>query len=95
MEVLEHMMSRYDKALEELMDSENYTKCMEKAESADDKSMYRGLAKQELEHESVLEKSVDRLFPAGSTDPMHMVWHHLKKHLHGWRSKIEMRMNET
>ena len=95
MEVLEHMMSRYDKALEELMDSENYTKCMEKSESAEDKSMYRGLAKQELEHEAVLEKSVDRLFPAGSTDPMHMVWHHLKKHLHGWRSKIEMRMNET
>lgn len=95
MNVLEHMMHLYDEALEELMDAEKYAKCMEKSESAEDKSMYRGLAKQELEHESMLEKSADRLFPANTTDPMHTVWHHLKKHLHGWRSKIEMRMNET
>lgn len=95
MNVLEHMMHLYDEALEELMGAEKYTKCMEKSESAEDKSMYRGLAKQELEHESMLEKSADRLFTAGSSDPMHTVWHHLKKHLHGWRAKIEMRMNET
>ena len=48
MNVLEHMMHLYDEALEELMGAEKYAKCMEKSESAEDKSMYRGLAKQEL-----------------------------------------------
>ena len=41
MNVLEHMMHLYDEALEELMDAEKYAKCMEKSESAEDKSMYR------------------------------------------------------
>ena len=95
MNVLEHMMHLYDEALEELMDAEKYAKCAEKSESAEDKSMYRSLGKQELDHELMLERAADKLFPGNSTDPMHTVRHHLKKHLHGWRSKIEMRMNEA
>ena len=95
MNVLEHMMHLYDEALEELMGAEKYTKCMEKSESAEDKSMYRSLGKQELDHELMLERAADKLFPGNSTDPMHTVWHHLKKHLHGWRAKIEMRMSDN
>lgn len=94
MNILEHMMGLYNEALEELMDAEKYAKCMEKSESAEDKAMYRNLARQELEHESMLEKSADRLFPANGTDSLHMVWHHLKKHLHGWRANIETRMHD-
>lgn len=95
MNVLERMMHLYDEALEELMDAEKYAKCVEKSESAEDKSMYRTLGKQELDHELMLERAADKLFPGNSTDPMHTIWHHLKKHLHGWRAKIEMRMSET
>lgn len=94
MNILEHMMDLYNKALEELMDAEKYAKCMEKSETPEDKAMYRNLSKQELEHESVLEKSADRLFPSTGTDSLHMVWHHLKKHLHEWRARIEMRLAE-
>ena len=95
MNILEHMMHLYDEALEELMDAEKYAKCAEKSESAEDKSMYRSLGKQELDHELMLERAADKLFPGNSTDPMHTVWHHLKKHLHGWRAKIEMRMSDN
>ena len=94
MNILEHMMGLYNEALEELMDAEKYTKCMEKSETPEDKTMYRTLAKQELEHEAALEKSADRLFPSTGTDSLHMVWQHLKKHLRSWRGKIEMRMAE-
>lgn len=92
---MEYLMSLYDESLEEMMGAEKYVKCMEKSETPEDKSMYRGMAKQELEHASMLEKAGDRLYPATSTDPMREVWHHLKKHLHGWRAKIEMRMSDN
>ena len=93
MNVLEHMMKLYEEGLDELMDAQKYTKCYEKTESADDKSMYRTLAKQELEHESMIVKAGDRLFAgADSSDSLHTVWHHLKKHLHEWRTSLEMRL---
>lgn len=46
---MEYLMSLYDESLEEMMGAEKYVKCMENAESPEDKAMYRGLAKQELE----------------------------------------------
>lgn len=95
MSVLEHLMDLYNEALEELMGAEKYAKCVEKSTTTEDKTMYRSLAKQELEHESALEKAAERLFSGNTADPLHQVWHHLKKHLHGWRGKIEMRMSET
>lgn len=95
MNILEEMMDVYNEAIEELMGAEKYAKCHEKSDTAENKAMYKSLAKQELEHESMLEKSVDRLFAgAGTGDQLHQVWTHLKKHLHGWRTKIEMRMTE-
>lgn len=96
MNMLEHMMALFDEAVEELMGAEKYAKCMEKTESADDKTMYRGLAKQELEHEMMLEKSGDKMLSGvTATDPMHPVWHHLKRHLHRWRNRIEVRMADN
>ena len=93
MNVLEHMMKLYEESLEELMDSQKYTKCYEKVTNAEDKSMYRTLAKQELEHEAMIVKAGDRLFSGiDASDSLHTVWHHLKKHLHEWRSSLEMRL---
>lgn len=93
MNILEHMMKLYEEGLEELMDAQKYTKCYEKATSGDDKNMYRTLARQELDHESMLVKAGDRLFSgADADDSLHMVWHHLKKHLNEWRSSLEMRL---
>ena len=95
MNILEHMMALYDEVLEELMDAEKYAKCLEKATSTEDKSMYRGLAKQELEHGAMLERAGDKLFSGvGQGDPMLMVWHRLKDHTHRWKARIEARLSE-
>lgn len=93
MSILEHMMKLYEEGLDELMDAQKYTKCYERTEPAEEKSMYRTLAKQELEHESMIVRAGDRLFSgAQASDSLHMVWHHLKKHLSDWRSSLEMRL---
>jgi hypothetical protein len=93
MEILEHMMKHYNEALEELMDAQKYAKCAARATDAENKNMYRSLAKQELEHEAMIVKAGDRLFATADTaDSLHMVWHHLKQHLTDWRSDIEHHM---
>lgn len=93
MNVLEHMMKLYEESLEELMDAQKYVRCYEHTEDAEDKNMYKNLAKQELEHESQLVRAGDRLFSGvDAQDSLHMVWHHLKKHLHEWRSSLELRL---
>ena len=95
MNVLEHMMHLYDEALDELMGAEKYTKCMEKSESAEDKSMYRGLAKQELEHEMMICKSVANIINERSEPMLRDVWNHLRKHLMNWRGDLEHRIMES
>lgn len=94
MNVLEHMMQYYNEALEELMDAQKYADCAEKADSQKRQMMYHNLAKQELEHEAALVEAGNQLFTGvDASDSLHMVWHHLKKHLHDWRGDIEYRLS--
>lgn len=90
--MIEKMMAHYDEALSEMMDAQKYVKLAMHAENPDDKSMYKTLAKQELEHEAMIEKSGDRLLTGDGTEVLHKVWHHLKRHLHDWKRDIEHKL---
>ena len=85
------IMEHYDEALEEMMDAQKYMKLAKHTENAEDKNMYRTLAKQELEHEAMIEKSAERLI-SGGDEMLHKVWNHLKKHLHDWKRDIEHKL---
>lgn len=95
MDTMEHLMWYYDKGIDELMGAKEYVDDYEEANSAEDKSMFRTMAHQEMEHSNNMLKAGDRLL-AGMPpeDPLHKVWHHLKKHLHEWRSSLEMRLSD-
>lgn len=91
--MIEKIMEHYDEALEEMMDAQKYVKLAMRTENMDDRNMYKMLAKQELEHEAMIEKSAERLLQGvGSEDMLHKVWHHLKKHLHDWKRDIEHKL---
>lgn len=93
MNIIEHLMDYYNKGIEELMGAKEYADKYEKAESAEDKAMYRSMARQEIEHACNLMKAGDRLFSGPDAhDSLQMVWHHLKKHLHDWRASLETRL---
>ena len=92
---IELMMQHYEEALEELMDAQNYSKLAIHTTNADDKTMYRNLAKQELEHEMMIVKSGDRHFADSHEGNLQEVWMHLKKHLHNWRSDIEHKLADN
>lgn len=94
MTTLEMMMEHYSEALEELMDAQKYAKMMSHATSPDEKSMYRTLSRQELEHEAMLCKSVAAMVNERSEPMLQDVWHHLKKHLMNWRGDIERHLAE-
>ena len=85
------IMEHYDEAIEEMMDAQKYMKLAMRTENAEDKNMYRTLAKQELEHEAMIEKSAERLI-SGGDEMLHKVWDHLKKHLHDWKRDIERKL---
>ena len=91
MEMLDKLMEHYSEALDELMDAQKYLKLAMRIENAEDKGMYKQLAKQELEHEAMIEKSAERLL-SGNEEMLHKVWEHLKKHLHDWKHDIEHRL---
>ena len=92
---IEVMMRHYEEALEELMDAQKYAKMAEHTEIQDDRTMYRTLAKQELEHEAMIVKSGDRHFNDIHEGNLREVWMHLKKHLNNWRGDIEHRLADA
>lgn len=93
MDVIDHMMKLYEEGLDELMGAQKYAKCSHKAESQDDKMMYRNMAKQELDHAHNLIKSGDRMFAgADSMDSLKMVWASLRQHLMDWHADIEHKL---
>ena len=97
MHMLEHVMELYEEALEELMDAQKYCKRSEHTEHADEKQMYRNLAKQELEHEAMIIATGDRevaSITGNEQETMRTVWHHLKKHLQNWRTDLEHKLNK-
>lgn len=92
---LEMMMEHYSEALEELMDAQKYVKLMEHAETPENRNMYRTLAKQELEHEMMICKSVANVINERSEPMLRDVWNHLRKHLMNWRGDLEHRIMES
>lgn len=95
MEHFDHLMDMYEEALEELMGAQKYAKRAAASADADEKSMFRTMAKQELEHETMLLRDGDRISKGGShADVMQIVWARLKKHLNDWRMDIERHLNE-
>jgi len=93
MNVIEHMMKLYEEALDELMGAQKYAKCSHRAENTDDKTMYRNMAKQELDHAHSLIKAGDRMFSGtDSADSLKMVWTSLRQHLLDWHGDIDHKL---
>lgn len=92
---LEMMMEHYSEALEELMDAQKYVRMLTHSSSPESRTMYRTLAKQELEHEAMICKAVSNVINERSDPMLQEVWKHLKKHLANWRSDIERRIAES
>lgn len=88
MEHLSHLMEYYKEALDELMGAQDYGKHAKHSEMTDVKNMYKSMAKQELEHEEMLEKAAERLAATDTAGHLHEVWKHLAEHLHKWRGDI-------
>ena len=94
MDYLEHVMGLYEEGLEELMDAQNYVKKMHKAETDNEKNMYRVLAKQELDHAQMLVKDGDNLTDKEDAhDMVKRVWQHLRGHLLDWHSDLHNKVS--
>lgn len=96
MDHVKHLMDIYEDAQEELMGAQGYANKAYHAKENEVKMMYMGMARQELDHESKLLEEGDRTIKHMEADPhrefMEIIWEHLKKNLHRWRSSIMMKM---
>lgn len=89
MNVIEQMMKLYEDGLDELMGAQKYAKCAYRATVSEDKTMYRSMAMQELDHAHNFIKAGDRMFAsADAMDSLKMVWDSLRKHLLDWHGDI-------
>ena len=93
MNIIEHMMKLYNEGLEELMGAQKYAKHADKAGATEEGTMYKTMARQELEHAHMLIKGGDKLFSGvDSSDSLKMVWNSLREHLMDWHRDIERKI---
>ena len=90
---IEHLMELYDEAVDELMGAQEYAKKSDHASDAELKSMYKTMARQELEHENLLVKAGQRMLASEPPESLlHAMWKHLTGHLNDWRGDIDRRL---
>lgn len=93
MNTIEHMMKLYEEGLDELMGAQKYAKQSAKAESDDERTMYKNMARQELDHAQMLIRDGDKLYMGpNAMDSLNMVWKSLREHLLDWHGDIMRRL---
>lgn len=86
---IEHMMKLYEEGIDELMGAKKYAKQAYKSTNSDEKTMYKNMARQELDHAQMLIRDGDRMYMNDSVDEsIKMVWHPLRNHLLEWHADI-------
>ena len=95
-QLVDQMMEHYEEALEELMGAQKYAKLSDRSHRPEEKRMYGSMAKQEMEHATMMCSDGDRLLAEIPGDHhLHYVWEKLKKHLHEWKSDIERKISAS
>lgn len=86
---IEHMMKLYEEGIDELMGAKKYAKQANKSTNADEKNMYKNMARQELEHAQMLIRDGDRIYMSANVEEStRMIWQPLRDHLLEWHADI-------
>lgn len=94
MNPVEHMMKLYEEGIDELMGAQKYSKCSVKAASESERTMYKNMARQELEHAQMLIRDGDKLFmEPNAADSLSMVWKSLREHLLDWHGSLMQKLS--
>lgn len=94
MTTIDHMMKLYEEGLDELMGAQKYAKMSRKADNNDEKTTYKNMARQELDHAKMIILMGDRDFMDTNTmDSINMVWKSLREHLLDWHDDISKKLD--
>ena len=94
MTTIDHMMKLYEEGLDELMGAQKYAKMSRKADNNDEKTTYKNMARQELDHAKMIILMGDRDFMGTNTmDSINMVWKSLREHLLDWHDDISKKLD--
>lgn len=92
---LEHVLEKYNEALEELMVAQRYAMEACHAKTAEERTRYIEMSRDELKHADNIAHMAD-MFAAGSNDEStKTAWNALRMHIEDWSDRIREKLDRA
>lgn len=92
---LEHILEKYNDALEELMGAQRYAMKACHAESVEERNRYIEMSRDELKHADSISKMTDMVAAGANDAATTTVWHALRMHIEDWADRIEEKLERA
>lgn len=92
---LEHVLEKYNDALEELMGAQKYATDACHAQSMEEKQKYIEMSRDELKHADQISEMADMVVSGSSDESAKIAWHALRMHITDWSDRIHDKLDRA
>lgn len=92
---LEHILEKYNEALEELMGAQRYATEACHAGSAEERTRYIEMSRDELRHADNIAQMADMVAAGSNDESTKTAWHALRMHTDDWGDRIREKLDRA
>lgn len=92
---LEHVLEKYEEALEELMSAQNYANAACHAKTMDEKNKYIEMSRDELKHANNISQMAEMVVSGANDESAKVAWNALYMHIKDWSDRISEKLDRA
>lgn len=92
---LEHILDKYNDALDELMGAQRYAMEACHAENTDERNRYIEMSRDEIKHADNIAKMADMVAAGSNDESTKTAWHALRVHIEDWSDRIHEKLDRA
>lgn len=92
---LEHVLEKYNEALEELMGAQRYAMEACHAKTAEERTRYIEMSRDELKHADNIAHMADMVADGSNDESTNIAWKALRMHIEDWSDRIREKLDRA
>lgn len=92
---LEHVLKKYNEALEELMGAQQYAMEACHAKTAEERTRYIEMSRDELKHADNIAHMADMVAAGSNDESTSIAWKALRMHIEDWSDRIREKLDRA
>ncbi len=92
---LEHVLEKYNEALEELMGAQKYATDACHAKTAEERTRYIEMSRDEMKHADNIAHMADMVAAGSNDESTKTAWNALRMHIEDWSDRIREKLDRA